>query len=908
MKNSLLARTLVILLSTLTAASALGGLQLSPAQAVTPSKPPTPSTSSTPDATQPGTVVFSENFEHGSPNSALGAQSYSAPGSKHYVGKGGQSYTGSPAWIDASRCNGVILSYRNSTTPRWAQSGTAAEGKDNRCAELADIRSYQYMRMLALAMGQQFTPASPSTNHVNSSYTECPSSSSSGSACDAIPAGPTDGVMFRTASPIPVTAGHYYTFGLNTAYMNCGLAAGDPSYQFATVDSAGAVTAIGNPLNGCQTSDDPNVESFQQQVTSDVGGTPGTVTRTVNINSMTSNTAIQATGNSLSLEMWNNNGTTNGNDGAFDDVSLMDVTPQLKVSFTPAVVGPGGISTLTLTVTNTSELNAKHDWSINQVLPSGLTIAGRPNIGGTCVQVPGTDPFLRSAAAGSGTLSISGGDLRRGQASCTVEVDVTVAVEGTYSSASTDIATNLNASAQASLVVRAPRITLGKALSTARATGSDQFTMEIRAGSPTGPVVNAIANSTTSGSVGVIAAGSGVTGQTTADAGTTYYLTESGGIPSNYHQNITCTDAAGLQPGLPDGAAVDRPFALTPVAGADIRCTLTGTAAPLPGLGFTHGADATAIHSPAQVGDVIRYSFGATNSGNVPLRDVVINNTLTGLPELAYSWPGIPGQLLPGQTLTAVAAYRITQTDLDAGKVANSAALAGVPGAGGLTASLPVTTDTPLSPDARLEFSTTADASAVGDPAQVGQVITYNFIAKNAGNAALKAVSIEDQVRGRGPLAYAWPGVAGELLPGETVTASASYKLTWWDVKAGNITNAATAMGTSSAGGRVTTHPATTAVAFPRTGQKESAEAFQRLAVQSGREATSQAVPNASVSKQPGEQGQPGESVTATNSSAGALANTGVALTLLPVAVLILSGLVLFVMGRRKAVRSQAHV
>jgi hypothetical protein len=862
--------------------------------------PSTASTSSTPDATQPGTVVFSENFEHGSPNSALGAQSYSAPGSKHYVGKGGQAYTGSPAWIDAARCNGVILSYRNSTTPTWAQSGTAAEGKNNRCAELGDVRSYQHMRMLALAMGQQFTPASPTTNHVNSSYTECPSTSSSGSVCDAIPSGPADGVMFRTTRPIPVTAGHYYTFGLNTAYMNCGLAEGDPSYQFATVDSAGAVTPIGNPLNGCQTSDDPNVDSFQQRVTSDVGGTPGTVTRTVNINSMTSNTAVQATGNFLGLEMWNNNGTTNGNDGAFDDVRLMDVTPQLKQSFTPSVVGPGGISTLTLTVTNTSELNAKHDWSLNQVLPSGLTIAGRPNIGGTCAQVPGTDPFLRSADAGSGTLSISGGDLHRGQASCTVVVDVTVAAEGTYSSASADIATNLNPPAAASLVVRAPRIMLGKALTTARAAVSDQFTMEIRAGSPLGPVVNAIDHSTTVGSAAFIAAGTGVTGHTAAEAGTTYYLTEAGGIPSNYHRNITCTDAAGLQPNLPAGAAVDRPFALTPVPGADITCILAGTAAPLPGLGFTHGVDASAVHSPAQVGDVIRYSFGATNSGNVPLTDVVIKNTLAGLPELAYSWPGIPGQLLPGQTLTAVAAFRITQTDLDAGKVANSATLAGVPGVGGVTASLPVTTDTPLSPDASLEFSTTADASAVGDPAQVGQVITYNFTAKNAGNAALKDVSIEDHVRGLGPLVYVWPGVAGELLPGETVTASASYKLTWWDVKAGSITNAATAMGTTSAGGRVTTHPATTAVAFPRTGQKETEEAFQRLAIQSGQDAASRPVP-----KQLSEPVNPSESVTATNSSAGAsgaLANTGVAFSILPVAVLILSGFVLFLMGR-KAVR-----
>jgi hypothetical protein len=35
------------------------------------------------------------------------------------------------------------------------------------------------------------------------------------------------------------------------------------------------------------------------------------------------------------------------------------------------------------------------------------------------------------------------------------------------------------------------------------------------------------------------------------------------------------------------------------------------------------------------------------------------------------------------------------------------------------------------------------------------------------------------------------------------------------------------------------------------------------------------------------------------------LANTGVAFSILPVAVIILSGLVLFLMGRRKGVRSQ---
>jgi hypothetical protein len=228
-------------------------------------------------------------------------------------------------------------------------------------------------------------------------------------------------------------------------------------------------------------------------------------------------------------------------------------------------------------------------------------------------------------------------------------------------------------------------------------------------------------------------------------------------------------------------------------------------------------------------------------------------------------------------------------------------------------ASLPVATDTRLLPDARLEFSTTADAGAVGDPARAGQVITYTFAAKNLGNVALKDVSIEDQVPGVGPLVYAWPGVPGDLLPGETVTASASYRLTWWDVKAGNITNAATAMGTSSAGGLVTTHPATTAVAFTRMSQKEIEEAFLRIAPQPGQGASSrpdsnQPAPNRPVPSQPGESLQPSKSEITTNSSAGELANTGVAFSLLPVAVLILSGLVLYLMGRRKAVRSQPQI
>ncbi|MFJ4262837.1 hypothetical protein ACIPYU_10355 [Paenarthrobacter nicotinovorans] len=763
----------------------------------------------TPGVTQPGTVVFNEDFENGTDNTALGAQSYSAPGSTTYVGATGQTYTGSPYWINGIRCNGVILSYDNTDTPPWAISGAAGSGTENRCADVDTRRSYQFLRMLAKAMGQQFTPSSPDTNHVTSSYTECLSTDTAGGFCAKLPAGPSDGVMFKTANPLATTAGHYYTFGVDTAYMNCFGGAADPSYQFARVDADGTVTPIGDPLNGCQATSDPNVQAYQQQVTSDAGGSFGTITKTVNINSMLTNQAFQSTGGSLGLEMWNNNGTSNGNDGAFDNVRLVDVTPQLDKSFSPSLIGPGQSSTLTLTVTNTSELNAKDDWSITDTLPAGLKVAGAPNIGGTCVQSAG-NPLVTTAAAGSNVIAVTGGDLAKGMASCTITVDVTSDTEGTYVNGPANIETNLNPPADATLVVKAPRIELSKALNSPRLVDSDQFTTAIHSGSATGPVVNSTANSTTAGTGSTVTVGTGVTGKYVADTATTYYLTESAANLADYDKSITCTDANGLQPGLPSGAAFDQSFALTPVAGADISCVLTNTALPVSRMEFAKSADASAVHSPAQVGDIITYTFSAKNTGNVALTNVVINDPLAGLSPLAYTWPGTPGTLLPGETVTAMATYAVTQADIDAGHVANSATTSGNPPTGPPVTPPPGTTDTPLTPGPAMEFSKSADASGIKNPSAVGDIITYTFTAKNTGNVKLTGVVINDPLAGLSALTYSWPGAAGELLPGQTVTATATYAVTQADINAGHVANSATTTGTPPTGPAVTPPPGTT--------------------------------------------------------------------------------------------------
>src|SRR5699024_107652 len=69
----------------------------------------------------------------------------------------------------------------------------------------------------------------------------------------------------------------------------------------------------------------------------------------------------------------------------------------------------------------------------------------------------------------------------------------------------------------------------------------------------------------------------------------------------------------------------------------------------------------------AVAGEIISYSFTATNIGNVTLTDVSITDPLNGLSELSYDWPGETGELQPGQSVTATAIYTVTRADVDRG-------------------------------------------------------------------------------------------------------------------------------------------------------------------------------------------------------------------------------------------------
>ena len=94
-----------------------------------------------------------------------------------------------------------------------------------------------------------------------------------------------------------------------------------------------------------------------------------------------------------------------------------------------------------------------------------------------------------------------------------------------------------------------------------------------------------------------------------------------------------------------------------------------------PHLSLTKVADKEHI-DPAYPDDVITYTFTITNDGNVTLKGVSIVDDLQGISEIEYDWSGSStgdNTLAPCDTATATATYAITQQDLDAGEVVNTA-------------------------------------------------------------------------------------------------------------------------------------------------------------------------------------------------------------------------------------------
>ncbi|WP_307224552.1 DUF7507 domain-containing protein [Microbacterium arborescens] len=197
-------------------------------------------------------------------------------------------------------------------------------------------------------------------------------------------------------------------------------------------------------------------------------------------------------------------------------------------------------------------------------------------------------------------------------------------------------------------------------------------------------------------------------------------------------------------------------------------------------------------------GDTVDYAFTITNDGGVTLTDVTLADPKPGLSSIRFgAWPGAPGVLDPGQSVTATATYTVTDADVAAGRIENVATATGTPPAGA-----PVSDEAPALvalPDPVPAISLEKSGALDGD------AIAYSFTATNTGDVTLTDVAIADVLPGLSEISYgAWPGAAGVLAPGQSVTATATYALTQADRDAGVVENTATVVGTPPTGDPVT--------------------------------------------------------------------------------------------------------
>ncbi|HTA13778.1 MAG TPA: DUF11 domain-containing protein, partial [Solirubrobacteraceae bacterium] len=347
------------------------------------------------DATVPGhpgepqspTVVYSENFENGVGKTPVPLTTYT--GAPSLLKK----YTAANAFL--KNCNGQIVEF---------ESNERTKATD--CEEVA----FNRVRQMAWVLGK-LRGVDPTTNHAVTAYT------------DGGKTLPANSVQFETVTPISLAAStRFITFSVDAAETNCKHSHAE--FKFYLLSGSLETPTFTTPIDPCT---DKNSKTFEPPT---LGTKPP---EPFMAGSFAGNSATLFNGSALGIRMRNGQTSEDGNDASFDNVEVLDATPQLDKSFSPEVLNVGAPSQLTFTITNTSELAAKNGWGFTDRLPTGLVVAAPAAAATTCTQ-----PTTIKASAGDGTVSVAG-NLAAGMNYCTVTVNITSTVKGSYTNGPQDI-------------------------------------------------------------------------------------------------------------------------------------------------------------------------------------------------------------------------------------------------------------------------------------------------------------------------------------------------------------------------------------------------------------------------------------------------------------------------------------
>ena len=233
-----------------------------------------------------------------------------------------------------------------------------------------------------------------------------------------------------------------------------------------------------------------------------------------------------------------------------------------------------------------------------------------------------------------------------------------------------------------------------------------------------------------------------------------------------------------------------------------------------------------------KLGDTIRWTLTAKNTGNVTLHDVVVTDDLTGNTFRAADWKvgegtwangenADAGTLEVGETVVFTVEYTVEQAEMDAGYVYNYATVTGktpeepeYPGDPEDKPDVPYDDEvedddddtelTEWNPDIEIVKAPAEDVPANGY--KLGDTIQWTLTATNTGSVTLHNVVVTDDVTGDTFTAIDWKAgegtwangenaEAGTLEVGETVVFTVEYTVEQADMDAGYVYNYATVTG-----------------------------------------------------------------------------------------------------------------
>lgn len=178
-----------------------------------------------------------------------------------------------------------------------------------------------------------------------------------------------------------------------------------------------------------------------------------------------------------------------------------------------------------------------------------------------------------------------------------------------------------------------------------------------------------------------------------------------------------------------------------------------------------------------EVGQAITYGFVVTNTGEVPLANITVDDPLLG-GRLDIDPPALD----PGEVGSTTAELVLTQADIDRGSIVNRATATGTSPLGVEVSATDEVTIT-FSPAPAITLEKRADVLAMPGS---GQTIAYTLIVGNSGNIPLASTTLTDAMLG-----LIDEEASAILEPGETASWTGTYLVTDDDASAGQVYNTA---------------------------------------------------------------------------------------------------------------------